>query len=193
MARTPDNKSIADLKKDLEEMKKLGVDKKLIDKVEKIIAEQEKAEEKKVAAIVKSVTTKKKETPKQENIDQRLLELLGLEDYEAELDYDQYITLIKEKLAASRMVDAGKVSQEGDQELLIKELRRAQKSSGSFKVKNTRPKKKTVTASGFVGKKSTTTPSSKPKRVQTNKLYPLDKQTPQKKSRQNYRRTLKRN
>ena len=198
MARTPDNKSIADLKKDLEEMKELGVDQELIKKVEKVIAEQEKAEEKnkkelekkvkeaekkakkkqkddekKVAAIVKSVTQKKKEAPKQEQIDQRLLELLGLEDYEAELDYDQYTTLIKENLAASRM-GSNKEEEEGDQQLLIKELRRAQKSSGSFKVKS---KKKRVTASGFKGKTKTTSTPGKPKKVQASKLLPSARQT----------------
>ena len=42
MARKPTKKSIAELKKDLEEMRDLGVDKKLIEKVEKVIAQQEK-------------------------------------------------------------------------------------------------------------------------------------------------------
>ena len=40
MAKKPTKKSIAELKKDLEDMKGLGVDKKFIDKVELAISEQ---------------------------------------------------------------------------------------------------------------------------------------------------------
>ena len=186
MARKPTKKSIAELKKDLEEMKELGVDKKLIDKVEKVIAEQEKDQkekekkkkdtEKKVSAIVKAVTDNKKEDKKeeakQENIDQRILELLGLEAYEAEIDYDQYSTLIKEYL--TKQTISGREEEEGDTDLLKKELKRARGKSGSFKPKT---KKKTVTASGFKGKTQTTPTPGKPKKVQASKLLPSAGQT----------------
>ena len=51
-------------------------------------AKQEEKKKKEINAIVKQVTDnqKKKQRAKTEDIDQRILELLGLEGYEAELD-----------------------------------------------------------------------------------------------------------
>jgi len=119
-----------------------------------------------VDAVRKNLKEKKKES-KQEDIDPRILQLLGLEDYEAELDYDEYKTLIKEKMASDRM-GGGKEEREGDNELLKNEFRRAQKQSGSFSVKS----KRTIKTSNFVGRKPRSSTPSAGKTVLKNLLPP---------------------
>ena len=115
-------------------------------------AKREEKRKKEVTAIVKYIGKSNKDKSKpagQDDIDPRILELLGIEDYEAELDYEDYVVLLKEVLA--KKVLSGKEEQEGDQPLLRAELKRARSLSGKFK-----PKKKTVKASNFVGKTETT-------------------------------------
>lgn len=67
-----------------------------------------------------------------ENIDERILRLLGLEDI-FDIDYDTYLTLLKEKMAASRMVSS-QIPIEEDQ-LLTEEFKRVKKKVGRFKIK----------------------------------------------------------
>ena len=115
-------------------------------------AKREEKRKKEVTAIVKSIgkSNKQKSTSaKQDDIDPRILELLGIEDYEAELDYEDYAVLLKEAMVKRTI--GGSEEKEGDTELLKGELKRARSSSGKFK-----PKKKTVKASNFVGRNETT-------------------------------------
>lgn len=73
-----------------------------------------------------------------ENIDERILRLLGLEDI-FDIDYGTYKTLLKEKLAAARMTNA-QIPVEED-ELIRDEFKRIRGKEGRFKVK-----KKKITA-----------------------------------------------
>ena len=65
-------------------------------------AKREEKRKKEVTAIVKYIGKSNKDKSKpagQDDIDPRILELLGIEDYEAELDYEDYVVLLKEVLA----------------------------------------------------------------------------------------------
>ena len=68
-----------------------------------------------------------------ENIDEEILRLLGLEDV-SDLDYDEYKTLLKERMAAGRM--PGNDIPTEDTERLTEEFKRVKKETGRFKVKN---------------------------------------------------------
>jgi hypothetical protein len=70
-----------------------------------------------------------------EEIDERILRILGLEDV-FDIDYETYISLLKEKLISSRMTDS-KLSAEED-ELIRGEFKRVKGKVGRFK-----PKRKT--------------------------------------------------
>ena len=66
-----------------------------------------------------------------ESIDERILRLLGLEEV-FDMDYATYLSLLKEKLVAARMVNA---SLPGDEnELLTDEFRRVKRKVGRFKI-----------------------------------------------------------
>lgn len=67
-----------------------------------------------------------------EDIDPRILRLLGLEDV-FDIDYDTYKTLLKEKMAAGRM--SGTTMPSEETELLTEEFKRVKKKVGRFKVK----------------------------------------------------------
>lgn len=67
-----------------------------------------------------------------EEIDERILGLLGLEDV-FDIDYGTYVTLLKERLTASRSFEK-KLSTEED-ELLVSEFRRVKGKVGRFKLK----------------------------------------------------------
>jgi chemotaxis protein histidine kinase CheA len=124
-------------------------------------------------AIKKIKNGNKKET-QTENINPRILKLLGLEDYEAELDYEDYKRLLKEKMAADRMGGGKGEEEEGDNELLKNEFKRARTQSGSFKVQANKNKRKART-SNFVSKRPRQKP--KPKSVKATKLLPSAGQT----------------
>jgi len=72
-----------------------------------------------------------------ENIDEEILRLLGLEDV-SDLDYDEYKTLLRERIAAGRMPDNDIPSE--DTERLTEEFKRVKKETGRFKVKNNKIK-----------------------------------------------------
>jgi hypothetical protein len=74
-----------------------------------------------------------------ESIDERILRLLGLEDV-FDLDYDTYLTLLKEELVKSRMTQS-KIPTE-EIELLTDEYKRVKSKKGRFEVK----KKTKITA-----------------------------------------------
>ncbi len=76
-----------------------------------------------------------------EKIDERILRLLSLEDV-FDIDYDTYISLLRERLAVARMVKS-KIPAEEDQ-LLLNEFKRvrSKKDKGRFKVKK-------ITAANF--------------------------------------------
>ena len=80
-----------------------------------------------------------------EEIDERVLGLLGLEDV-FDIDYGTYITLLKERLAASRNFEK-KLSSEED-ELLVSEFKRVKGKVGRFKLKKKKITSDTVGATG---------------------------------------------
>ena len=83
--------------------------------------------------------------PTTEQIDERILGLLGLED-EYELSYEEYVRHLKEAMVASRM-SKSKFSTE-ESELVTTEWKRVKSKKGRFK-----PKKKKITAAGLgIGK-----------------------------------------
>ncbi len=88
-----------------------------------------------------------------ENIDERILRLLGLEDV-FDLDYDTYLSLIKERLASARMMGS-KIPVEEDT-LLQKEFKRVRGNVGRFAVKSTK-----ITADSFKTKSPTIVKSKK--------------------------------
>ena len=92
-----------------------------------------KPDEKAVTALVKSDKKYDKPKPKQqdEEIDPKILEILGLDDV-FDLDYDEYRTLLKEKMAADRM---GQKVDSGDAELISDEYKRVRNKKGSFSQK----------------------------------------------------------
>lgn len=112
---------------------------------------KKKPDKKAVTAIVKKFSTEKKEDTKQpanETIDPEVLELLGIEDYEAEMDYEQFRTLLKEFLSINQEGSLIKGGKEFSADQLTKVRDTYKKSKG----KNGRfkPKKKSVNISKVV-------------------------------------------
>ena len=67
-----------------------------------------------------------------EQIDERILRLLGLE-YIFDIDYDTYTSLLKEKMVAARMAKTQIPTEEA--ELLTNEYKKIRGKKGRFKVK----------------------------------------------------------
>ena len=88
--------------------------------------------------------------PTTEQIDERILGLLGLED-EYELSYEEYVRHLKEAMVASRMSKSKFSSEEA--ELITNEWKRVKSKKGRFK-----PKKKKITAGGLGIGKGLTSP-----------------------------------
>ena len=94
-----------------------------------------------------------------ENIDEEILRLLGLEDV-SDLDYDEYKTLLKERMAAGRM--PGNDIPTEDTERLTEEFKRVKKETGKFKVKNNKIKFDSVVKTTQKSRPtSTSTPTKK--------------------------------
>jgi hypothetical protein len=80
-----------------------------------------------------------------ENIDERILKLLGIEDV-FDIDYGTYTSLLKEKLVASRSFDK-KLSTEED-ELLVSEFKRVKGKTGRFKLNKKKITAETIGTTG---------------------------------------------
>ena len=91
-----------------------------------------------------------------ENIDEEILRLLGLEDI-SDLDYDEYKTLLKERMAAGRMPNNNVPSE--DTERLTEEFKRVKKETGRFKVKNNKIKFDSVVGKATEKTKTTSSPT----------------------------------
>tara|TARA_R100000406_G_scaffold52299_1_gene35553 strand:- start:512 stop:2896 length:2385 start_codon:yes stop_codon:yes gene_type:complete len=74
-----------------------------------------------------------------ERIDPEILRALGLSDV-SDLDYDEYKTLLKERLAANRMNTSQKAREDSARldEKILNEFRRVRAETGRFKVRNER-------------------------------------------------------
>jgi hypothetical protein len=105
-------------------------------------------------AVIPKPDKVKEEELVDEDIDPRILKLLGIEDTTG-LDYSDYKSLLKEKMAADRM--SGNKGDSGDAELLTNEYKRIKGSTGKFKVKSQK-----IKAQSFVAK---TKPTSSVKKV----------------------------
>ena len=106
---------------------------------------KEKIEKKSAALVVISEKIKEKEEELvNEDIDPRILELLGIDDPTG-LDYSDYKSLLKEKMMADRMGGQG---DSADAELLTNEFRRVKKKTGRFTVRNQK-----IRAQSFVPEK----------------------------------------
>ena len=88
------------------------------------------------SALAISSKAKKKQSVKEDNIEEIILRLLGLDDV-SDIDYDTYKTLLREKMAAGRMSNSQMPTEEV--ELLTNEFKRVKSKTGRFKPK---PKKK---------------------------------------------------
>ena len=92
-----------------------------------------------MAAIVKYEpdTEKNQQSISDENIDERILRLLGLEDV-FDIDYDTYMTLLREAIAKGSFGD----NKLPDEELavLANERKRVRSKTGRFKIKNKKVK-----------------------------------------------------
>ena len=76
-------------------------------------------------------TGKRKEDLVEEKIDENILSLLGLTDV-FDFTYEEYLSLLKEKMAAQRMQGSG---DSGEAELVTNEYKRVKGKTGRFKVK----------------------------------------------------------
>lgn len=86
-------------------------------------------------------TEKKQESLVTDEVDEKILRILGLEDV-TDIDYDTYKTLLRERMAAGRMSDSTIPTEEV--ELLTEEFKKVKRKSGRFKVK-----KKKINANTF--------------------------------------------
>ena len=112
--------------------------------------------EKSSDALALYVPDQREENSVTEEIDERILNLLGLEDL-IDLDYATYKTLLKEKLMSARMSDTSNI-QSDEAELLTDEFKRVKRNTGRFKVK-----KEKINFNNFntgVGKAKTSNTSS---------------------------------
>jgi hypothetical protein len=113
----------------------------LVEETQELIedtSEQEENKKSPAGALVVSNIPKKQVSEDdlvEDEIDERILRILGLEDV-FDIDYETYISLLKEKLISSRMTDS-KLSTEED-ELIQEEFKRVKGKVGRFK-----PKRKT--------------------------------------------------
>ena len=99
-----------------------------------------------------------------EEVDERILRLLGLEDT-FDIDYATYISLLREKMAAARMTGSQMVTEEA--ELLTNEFKRVKRKVGRFKLKK---KKINIDSS-----ESSFLPSLKSKKIKVDDVIPDSK------------------
>ena len=99
-----------------------------------------------------------------EEVDERILRLLGLEDT-FDIDYATYISLLRDKMAAARMTGSQMATEEA--ELLTNEFKRVKRKVGRFKLKK---KKISVDSS-----ESSFLPALKSKKIQVDSVIPDSK------------------
>ena len=103
------------------------------------------------SALAISSKAKKKQSVKEDNIEEIILRLLGLDDV-SDIDYDTYKTLLREKMAAGRMSNSQMPTEEV--ELLTNEFKRVKSKTGRFKPKPKKKVKADAFFSGAIQKKS---------------------------------------
>ena len=83
--------------------------------------------------------TQREQDQVDERIDPEILRALGLDDV-VDLDYSEYKTLLKERLAANRMNTSQKAREDSAEldEKILKEFKRVRAETGRFRVKNDR-------------------------------------------------------
>ena len=84
-----------------------------------------------------------------EQIDERILGLLGLDDV-FDIDYATYKTLLRERMAAGRMSDS-KIPTE-ETEILTEEFKKVKRKTGRFKVKKKKITAQDIKSSPSIGK-----------------------------------------
>ena len=105
-----------------------------------------------------------------EEIDERILNLLGLDDV-FDIDYATYKTLLRERMAAGRMSDSSIPTEEI--EILTDEFKRVKRNTGRFKVKKKKIKAQDIQKSSALGKLKGVTQAPQ-------KLLPPAKEEPEK-------------
>jgi GH24 family phage-related lysozyme (muramidase) len=119
----------------------INLEEELVEETQELIkdtSEQEVNKKSPPGALVVSNISKKQVSEDdlvEEEIDERILRILGLEDV-FDIDYETYISLLKEKLISSRMTDSKLFAEED--ELIREEFKRVKGKVGRFK-----PKRKT--------------------------------------------------
>ena len=93
---------------------------------------------------VDATQTKTQQSAVNEDIDPKILKILGLEDV-FDFDYDEYILLLKEKMVAGRMANSSMSTE--DIEAVTDEYKRVKGKKGPFKVK-----KQTIKSDKLLGK-----------------------------------------
>lgn len=165
----PGDKLVDDTQEKLDENLKETSD-SIMDEIDRIIDEyKEKVRRGKevgngtssaLATIPKRTNYQERGTDKEveEDIDPEILKLLGLEDA-TDLTYDEYKTLLKEKMVSGRMVDS-EMSFE-DTELLTNEFKRVRSNTGQFVIKSRSP------LDGSIGRESSTSSPTNTESVNT--------------------------
>ena len=111
----------------------------------------------------------KKDQLVDEIVDEEILRLLGLEDV-SDLDYDEYKTLLKERMVAGRMSDSDIPTE--DTERLTEEFKRVKKETGRFKVKNNKIKFNTVVKTAQKSRPKSTSTSTPTKKLMGSNARP---------------------
>ena len=106
-------------------------------------------EAKKESALVVADSGKSDDRLVDEEIDERILRLLGLEDV-FDIDYSTYKTLLRERMAAGRMSDS-KIPTE-ETEVLTDEFKKVKRKTGRFKVKKKKITAQDIKSSPSIGK-----------------------------------------
>lgn len=132
----------------------------LDDLLRSIQEDKEKVEDKSGALVVYEPT--RDEELVDEEIDERILNILGLDDVVG-IDYGTYKTLLKEKMTTGRMADSQIPTEEV--ELLTNEYKRVKSETGRFKIK-----KKKISVESFTEEQQKA--ETKPQKTQVTSLLP---------------------